>query len=276
MQYTKVVFPIRDVEMQEILAALLAEYAFDSFDNDEQHLFAFVPTALYRKEEVLEVLQQLQQNELPFTVELVEEKNWNEEWEKNFEPVVINSHLSIRAPFHSPQHTDMELVIEPKMSFGTGHHATTHMMCEMMLNMNFSGQQILDFGSGTGILSILASKLNALRVMGIDNEEWAVTNSIENAIRNNCDNLTFKLGEEELINEEFDIVLANINRHIILSNIDVITGAVKKGGILLISGILNTDEDEMKMELSKYQFKHIQTMQKDQWSAMHYHKQILE
>lgn len=272
MQYSKITIQVNEPEQQEILIALLAEYAFDSFDSDADAVYAFVPSHLFNESDLHEVFDRINKPGISYRVDIIDQKNWNEEWEKNFEPVIINSKLSIRAPFHNSLNTDIELVIEPKMSFGTGHHATTHMMCEMMLNFDFTAKKILDFGSGTGILAILASKLNAANVVGIDNEEWAVENSIENAQRNHCDNCKFILGEEEKITQDYDIVLANINRHIILGNIDVITTAVKNEGVLLISGILNTDEEEMIQELTKYNFNHINTSQMNNWSAMYFHK----
>ena len=273
MQYSKITIQVNQPELQEIVIALLAEYEFDSFDFDTDYIYAYIPTHLFREEDLHEVFDRINQPQTTYSVNLIEQKNWNEEWEKNFEPVIINSKLAIRAPFHNSLNTEIELVIEPKMSFGTGHHATTHMMCEMMLNFDFLNKKVLDFGSGTGILAILASKLNAASIVGIDNEEWAVENSNENAQRNQCSNCKFILGEEEKITQDYDIVLANINRHIILGNINVITTAVKNDGVLLISGILNNDEEEMIQELNKYNFKHINTTQLNNWSAMYFHKQ---
>ncbi len=272
MQYTKITIPIRDTEIQEILIAYLAAYDFDSFDSDELNVYAYIPSKNYHSKDVINCLEKINQADLKFEESIIEQKNWNEEWEKNFDPVFINKQLSIRAPFHAKQDTTIELVIEPKMSFGTGHHATTFMMCEIMLQIDFLDKKVLDFGSGTGILAILACKLGAKSVLGIDNEEWAIENSIENAQKNDCLNTQFKLGEEQLIEETYDIVLANINRHIILDNINVITNAVKNKGILLISGILNSDEEEMTQELNKYNFKHQYTLQKDGWSAMYFYK----
>jgi ribosomal protein L11 methyltransferase len=272
MQYSKITILTSEQEIQEILTAYLAEYDFDSFDSDEHHLYAYIPSHLFNESDLTDVFDRIDQPTLTYQVSLMEQKNWNEEWEKNFDPVIINSKFSIRAPFHNKIGSDIELVIEPKMSFGTGHHATTYMMCEMMLNIDFTDKKVLDFGSGTGILAILASKLKASYVLGIDNEEWAVENSIENAERNDCDNCKFILGEEEKIESVYDIVLANINRHIILDNINVITNAVKNNGILLISGILNTDEVEMIQKMNEYNIKHEYTVQKDAWSAMYFTK----
>ncbi|MEI6311249.1 MAG: 50S ribosomal protein L11 methyltransferase [Bacteroidota bacterium] len=272
MQYTKITIPIQDTVIQEILIAYLAEFDFDSFDSDDTNVYAYIPSINYNSNDVTSCLEKINQVELKFEESIIEQKNWNEEWEKIFEPVLINNQLSIRAPFHAPQNTTIELIIEPKMSFGTGHHATTFMMCEIMLQIDFLDKKVLDFGSGTGILAILASKLSAKSVLGIDNEEWAIENSIENAQKNACSNTQFKLGEEQLIVETYDIVLANINRHIILDNINVITSAVKNEGILLISGILNSDEEEMSQELNKYNFIHQYTLQKDGWSAMYFYK----
>lgn len=270
MEYIKVSIAIEDPEMQDIAIACLAELEFDSFENTMSGINAYVPSHLYNEAAMLDILSILQLD-INYTIDHIAQQNWNTAWEQNFEPVLVNDILTIRAPFHSKSNTKYEIVIEPKMSFGTGHHATTSMMCDIMLSIDFSQKQVLDFGSGTGILSILASKLGAISCMGIDNEEWAVENSIENAERNKCSSITFVLGESEKITGTYDIVLANINKHIILQNKNVLVEATKPGGILLLSGILINDEEDITNAISDT-FIFDEKKQRDGWLALKYIK----
>ena len=178
----------------------------------------------------------------------IKEENWNHIWESNFDPVRINHFVGIRAHFHP--HFDPpvqhEIEITPKMSFGTGHHATTAAMIELMLKENFINKTVLDFGSGTGVLAILAKKLNAKKVIAIDNEEWAYYNCIENVQRNNCADIICIHGDDNFeFTEKFDAVLANINRNVILKNISQWEKLLAAGGILMVSGILLNDEADV-------------------------------
>jgi ribosomal protein L11 methyltransferase len=273
MQYTKVFIPITDQDQQDIIAAYLAEGDFDAFENHPEGLVAFIPSQQFNNTFLNSVLSEFDVALLDIIIENIAQQNWNAVWESNFEPIYLNNKCSVRAPFHAPLNTEIELIIEPKMSFGTGHHATTSMMMEYMLELNFNNKTVLDFGSGTGILAILASKLNAMNITAIDNEEWAVENSKENCERNNVINVQAILGEKEKVFGSFDIVLANINRHIIIESADVILPCVKENGELLISGILNQDENEIKNLIETEGFKFISTRQKENWSAMHFIKQ---
>jgi len=197
---------------------------------------------------------------LQFSSHPLEDKNWNEEWEKNFEPVVIADKVAIRAPFHQPFKTEFEIIIEPKMSFGTGHHATTASMVEGMLKENFGGKTVLDFGSGTGVLAILAEKLKAKHIVAIDNEEWAYNNCLENVERNNCVCIKTIKGDDTFVfSEKFDIVLAKINRNVICKNISYWKILLNPKSILMVSGILQIDEKDVIGEAHKsgLQIKHI-------------------
>jgi len=272
MQYTKVFIPILDQEQQDIIAAFLAEGDFDAFENHPDGLVAFVPSQQFDAVFLNTVLANLELSLTNYNIENVAQQNWNAVWESNFEPIYINKKCSVRAPFHAPMQTEIELIIEPKMSFGTGHHATTSMMMESMLEMNFNHKEVLDFGSGTGILAVLASKLNAIKVTAIDNEEWAFENCIENCERNGVTNIETILGEKDKVKGTFDIVLANINRHIIIESIDVLLPSVKENGELLISGILNQDETEIENLITLQGFTFVSKKQKENWSAMHFVK----
>jgi ribosomal protein L11 methyltransferase len=187
-----------------------------------------------------------------FTTAELPDINWNDEWEKNFEPVLIAERVGIRAPFHKAMNTEFELIIEPKMSFGTGHHATTASMVELMLQEKMDGKSLLDFGSGTGVLAILAGKLKAAKITAIDHEEWAYNNCLENIARNSSVNIKCIKGDDTLaLDEKFDIILANINRPVILKNMAKWKSLLNKNGILMLSGILLSDEKDILAEAEK-------------------------
>lgn len=266
-----VVYEFRTTEQNERdwLAALLSEFYFEGFEEAGDTLKAYAPAD---KTTVSSVQQILLDNELPhirFTTKDLEDKNWNEEWEKNFEPVTISSRVGIRAPFHQPLNTEYEIVIEPKMSFGTGHHATTASVIQLMLEMDFSGKNVLDFGSGTGVLAILAEKLNARKIVAIDNEEWAYNNCLENTAGNGCKHITCIAGDDTYrFAEKFDVILANINRHVILNNISNWKMLLTPKGILIVSGILQNDESIVVTEATKAGLQKLKIVENNGWLAI--------
>lgn len=270
--YTRIFIPLQDEATQQILAAYLAEGDFDAFENLTDGLVAFIPTTQFDNLFLKTALENFGIIESDCLFENIAPQNWNAVWESNFEPIYVNKVCAVRAPFHAPMDVEIDIIIEPKMSFGTGHHATTFMMMEFMTEHNFVQKKVLDFGSGTGILAILASKLGATHVMAIDNEDWAVENCRENCERNGVHHVTTVLGEKERVAGLFDVVLANINRHIILESFDVIQQCLIPGGDIFISGILNQDEIEMQTLFDKNGFRFIDKKQKDNWSAMHFIK----
>jgi ribosomal protein L11 methyltransferase len=252
MQYIQYEFFTGNEIEQSWLVSILGDAGFDGFEETTQSLKAFVPASINAEIDVKQILAANEFQHIIFTSELIPEKNWNEEWEKNFEPVLIASRVGIRAPFHSPMGSEFELVIEPKMSFGTGHHATTAAVIGLMLDEDLSGRSVLDFGSGTGVLSILAEKLGASSVLAIDNELWACENCVENAERNNCHKIKGVHGDEKFVfTDKYDVILANINRHVILSNIANWSMLLNPHGLLIVSGILQADEQIVKEEASK-------------------------
>ncbi len=225
------------------LISLLSDYGFEGFEETNESLKAYASGKQADEPLVKKILTDNDFKHIEYTASKLENKNWNEEWEKNFEPVVVNNRVAIRAPFHSQFHTEFEIIIEPKMSFGTGHHATTASVIELMLRENFVNKTVLDFGSGTGVLAILAEKLKADSIVAIDNEEWAYKNCLENIERNHCIKITAISGDDSyLFNSKFDIILANINRNVILQNISKWKELLNKNGILIVSGILLSDE----------------------------------
>ena len=247
--YIKIEFEHLISEQKEILIALLSDMNYEGFEEDDDVLKAFIPSAHYDKKK-LEAL--CMDHGLSFSVSKLENKNWNAHWESNFHPVVIN-HLinqtpwvAIRAEFHEPiRNVPHELIITPKMSFGTGHHATTSMMVRMMSGLDFAGKRVLDFGTGTGLLAILSERLGAAKVVAIDNDDQCIKNAGENFVSNNCS--TVQLSEASTLNVDikFDIILANIVKGVILDNLTAFTGHLVEGGVALFSGLLADDEQEI-------------------------------
>lgn len=234
----------------DIVIAELGEIGFESFVENEQGVLAYIQKAEYTSE-VINKLSSLDFGEafsFNFESKLIEDQNWNSEWEKNFEPLYVADICYVRAPFH-PADTSVkyEIVIEPKMSFGTGHHSTTALVMTAMADIDFSGKTVLDMGSGTGILAILAHKMGAAKVKAIDIEEWAYNNALENVDRNGADGVSvFQGGIEQVGDDRFDVILANINRNILLEQMPVYAKALNAGGVILMSGYITEDKEIIK------------------------------
>lgn len=225
---------------QEILISLLADLGAQGFEQTAESLIAYFPETGFNGPDVEAVLQGM-----AFHRETLEERNWNAVWESNFEPVTIAGFCMVRAEFHPVSASvEHDIVITPKMSFGTGHHATTYMMIQHMRDMDFQQKSVFDFGTGTGILAILAEKLGAAYVEAIDTDPWSVANATENTGRNNCAHFRIALSSE-LPPQAFDVILANINRNVILDYLPQLRAALTKEGRLLLSGLLSTDEKDI-------------------------------
>ena len=246
MNYTVYEFFTKNEIERDWLVSILGDYDFDGYEETNESIKGFVPTGKVDDAKVKGILADNEFQHIDFSSAQLENKNWNEEWEKNFEPVVIAERVAIRAPFHQPFNTKYEIIIEPKMSFGTGHHATTASMVALMLKENTAGKTVLDFGSGTGVLAIFAEKLKAANIVAIDNEEWAYHNCIENIERNGCVLITAIQGDDTFVfDKKFDIILANINRNVILKNMGYWKSLLNDNGVLMVSGILLNDEADI-------------------------------
>lgn len=231
--------PITD--KQEIWIAMLEDLGFTGFEQKEKTL-----TATGEKGELDEAAIEtfFQENDLLFTKEVIAEQNWNEQWEQSFEPIIVDAFCAIRATFHQPvNNVEHEIIITPKMSFGTGHHATTYMMLQAMQGINFSGKSVIDFGTGTGILAILAEKMGAAQVEAIDYDDWCIENGTENIEANHCYHITLKKAADITDAIKADIILANINKNVILDNFSAMKEKLNTGGVLLVSGLLAADEN---------------------------------
>jgi ribosomal protein L11 methyltransferase len=242
--YIKVSVVAESQEVREMVMALLSEVGYDTFEEDGVLLHAYIAETDFDVAGLEAVLAGFN---LGYVTESIEQKNWNEIWEAGFEPVVVEDFCTIRAHFHNVGvKTQHEIVITPKMSFGTGHHATTQLMVMGMAEMEMTGRSVLDFGTGTGVLAILAGKLGATEVLGIDNDEWAVENAIENLERNSATGIEIMCASVEGIpDRQYDTILANINRHILLATMPVLYSRLNEGGVLLMSGLLVEDEQVM-------------------------------
>lgn len=253
----------------EILTALIADMGFESFDQTETGFTAYI-----REEEAAQVdLSGLLFEDFgySYTVEKIAPTNWNAEWEKNFEPVLVDDLLCIRAPFHKKNASvKHEIVIMPKMSFGTGHHQTTRLVCREMFNTDLKNKRVLDMGCGTSILAILAKQLGAGEVVGIDIDEWSVENAIENCAANNYPDIIIKKGDVDLLEKEkdFEIILANINKNILKAQIPGYSKKIAPGGKLFLSGFFTTDVEELKEVAAKQGFNFLHSRNEQEWAMM--------
>jgi ribosomal protein L11 methyltransferase len=261
--------------LMEILMVELGDIGFESFVDTETGMLAYIQQSDFDEAKIKEI-QILKENPAIFSYSFqqMEDKNWNEVWESNYEAVVIANRCGIRAPFH-PENKDVEfdLVIEPKMSFGTAHHETTSMMIELLLKEDIKGKTTLDMGCGTSVLAILAAKLGGVNIVAIDNDEWAYMNSQENILRNNEADIKILLGDAKLLNNlHFDLIIANINRNILLNDIRIYAASLNQGGVLLMSGFYEQDIAVIKEECLKYNLYFNRYMSKNNWVAVKFYK----
>jgi ribosomal protein L11 methyltransferase len=256
----------------EILIAELGETPFESFIETENGLSAYVQKQ-YWNEDILNDIQILESPEfkIEYTFEEIEQVNWNEEWEKNFEPIDVDDTCRVRAPFHEKTAAKYDIVIEPKMSFGTGHHETTFMMIQHLLETDVEGKKTLDMGCGTAILAILAEMKGAQPIDAIDIDNWCYQNSIENAERNNCHHITVYEGNAELLKgKQYDVIIANINRNILLNDMQQYVDCLNKGGILLLSGFYEEDIDAIDASCTEKGLTFAKKFSRNNWVSLKY------
>jgi len=231
-------------EQQEILIAQLAELGYEGFEEGLHFISAYIPEDQYNETGTYELVAG---TSTTISKEVIAPRNWNEEWEQTFQPVIIDEFCGIRAHFHAPlQQVQHEIIITPKMSFGTGHHATTHLMIQNMQQLTFTGKTVLDFGTGTGVLAILAERLGAKAITAIDNDEWSITNAAENIALNHCSNITLSQADSLQMSTLFDIILANINKHVLIANMAAIKQHLAHDGVVILSGLLTGDKPDME------------------------------
>jgi ribosomal protein L11 methyltransferase len=278
-EYIQIAFDFENQDQFEMLVAQLAELGFDGFNEEEAatginngvgmssvlgttaglgegagHCKTFILSTEFEAGNLDNELKIIfNQYNLKYSKSVFKEQNWNAIWESNFEPVRVDDFVGIRADFHPhfEPAVQYEINITPKMSFGTGHHGTTYTVMQMMAEMDFKGKSVYDFGTGTGILAILAEKLGAARVLGVDNDDWCIENALENIQKNDCKSIAIEKVESAYQSENFDIILANVNRHIIEANMEALSAAGESGASLVLSGLLVEDQDDM-IKLASY------------------------
>lgn len=278
MNYIQITVPLPATDGDtEILIARLSAIGFESFEEQTDSLIAYIPEKEYVKEELLGIDYCLEcENTGKLNVELIPDKNWNEVWESNYPPVTIANRCYVRAPFHdSLPSIDYEIVIQPKMAFGTAHHETTSLMLELILENNFINKKVLDMGCGTGVLAIMASMKGAKTVTAIDIDRWSYENTSENIDINNISNIKVIEGGVEFVAEtdDYDVILANINKNILLRDIKYYAKALLEGGYIYFSGFYTNDLSDIEVEAGKCGLKLVNDLENNNWTAAVFKKE---
>ncbi len=268
--YIRLSIAVSSEQQSGILIALLGESGFEGFEEEENMLHAFIKEEQFDADAVKELLDGFN---LKSSVTVIPPMNWNAEWERNFHPVIVDDFCRVRAAFHEPlADVKHEIIITPKMSFGTGHHATTYMMLQAMGDIDFNDKKVLDFGAGTGILAILAEKCGASAILAIDNDEQCVENALENLAVNQCKRIQVEKRDSADSTDIYDVILANINRNIILSNMASLQQHLSPSGVLLVSGLLKQDLSDIEQEAVKNGLSISAIWEKQNWICLRLEK----
>lgn len=261
--YQQIRLAVTEQNTREIIIALLADAGYEGFVEERTELLAYIPEADYSEADLCNLLEPFS---LSFESEKIAQRNWNAEWEAGFQPVQVGTFCMIRADFHpAVEDIQYDLVITPKMSFGTGHHATTYQMVETMEQIDFTGKSVLDFGTGTGILAILAKLKGATQVQGIDNDSWSIENAQENLLRNQVTDINIRFCDQLTELGKFDIILANINKHVIIRELQSMVQHCNQGGMIVISGLLVSDSADLEAAIEGLPITLIRKTNKDSW-----------
>ena len=289
-EYIQIAFHFDNQDQFEMLVAQLSALGFEGFNEEEAiqgindgvkkfntlgeaegHCKTFILATDFETNLVQNDLDNIfKQHNLTYSKSIIKEQNWNAVWESNFEPVRVGDFVGIRAHFHpkfEPK-VQYELAITPKMSFGTGHHATTFSVIELMEGIDFKGKSVYDFGTGTGILAILAQKLGAAFVLAVDNDEWCIENAIENIENNQAANIRVEKVDAAGQNQLFDVILANVNRHIIEANLEALSQCAKPSSKLVLSGLLIEDQSDMIILATKFNWNFVKAQPLNGWVSL--------
>ena len=263
---------VADEAVKDMMIAELSDLGFDGFEETETGLFSYIDSARFDAEVTAGLEDLVGRYGVAYSINAIDKQNWNALWESNFEPVLVDDFVGVRANFHEPFNGQVEhdIVITPKMSFGTGHHGTTYSVMQLMRGIDFTGQSVFDFGTGTGLLAILAHKLGASYVLGVDNDDWCIENASENIVINNTQSIEIEKVNDANLNKKFNIIIANINKNIILDNLAFLAEATMPGGVVLLSGLLEEDEPEIEAACAALGWKHQETRTRNNWIALHY------
>lgn len=251
----------------ELLIALLSEEGYLGFEErDGYEMSAFIDSKDFDENILLEISSKI---DFKWTKSILPKTNWNKDWESNFQPVLVDDYCGIRADFHEPlKNVKHEIIITPKMSFGTGHHATTYMMIKSLQDINVKNKKVFDFGTGTGVLAILADKEGASEILAIDNDEWSVLNASENILRNDANRIKVELNENPDCQQYFDIILANINKHIIIESLPALTKQLNPSGFIICSGFMQHDINDINAMAAKCNLIVKQKKERENWVCM--------
>ncbi|MFM6945900.1 MAG: 50S ribosomal protein L11 methyltransferase [Flavobacteriales bacterium] len=278
MNYYELTVALRNFEAwSDIMVAYLAEIGFESFVEEDPKLKAYISEQAYQGAALQQLINEVQNSGAlidAFDIQLLAQQNWNATWESQFEPVYVADQLRIVAPFHDlPSFEGMQIVILPKMSFGTGHHQTTHLICQTMFELDFKGKRVLDMGAGTGVLAILAEKLGAQAIVAIEIEAWSAENILENVALNDSSKITAIHGGAEAIGEKpYDVILANINKNVLLSQMALYANALVPNGLLLLSGFFTTDTPDLIAAATDLGLTHQRTLDRENWAVLQFIK----
>ena len=273
LNYLEFNFSISPVEpAREILIAELGELDFESFVETEGGLLAYILPEKWSDDSLDELfILKSPEFQISWTSKGIEQQNWNAEWEKNFHPIEINGQCRVRAPFHPEKKVPFEIIIEPKMSFGTGHHETTHMMLQLLLEEGLKDKKVLDMGCGTGVLAILTALRGATEIDAIDIDEWCVENTQENIQRNHCNGIRVVLGDASILGDKtYDVIIANINRNILMEDIPMYASCLNKHGSLLLSGFYLRDLGMISSKCGQHDLQFEKNLEKNNWVAAKY------
>lgn len=254
--------------MQELLMAQLMFEGYAGFEQTETQLKCYIAEEEFNNEILQSILSA---HQLQFNLESIPKQNWNQLWESNFSPIYIDNFVGVRAEFHQPlKEVQHQIIITPKMSFGTGHHATTYLVIQIMQTINFYNKLVFDFGTGTGILAIVAEKLGATQILAVDNDDWCIENALENIEKNKCTQIKIAKANTAMVSQQFDVVMANINKNIIEENFLSLHQSLQPQANIIVSGLLTTDEADIVNLANEKGWQHLQTKQKDNWIAIHF------
>ena len=259
-------------DFNEILMAELGQIGYESFVETDEGLSAYITETDFDLEQLQQVVDDYQHlTPITFAYEQLETKNWNEEWERNYQPIEVAGQIRVRASYHVPDPAfRYEIVIDPKMSFGTGHHQTTHVMVKAQLEVDHKNKVVMDAGCGTAVLAIMAAKLGAKKVEAFDIDEWSVLNGKENAEINHCNNINIRQGKisDLTFEDDFDIILANINKNILLQEMHQYAAYLKPGGLLLLSGFYEKDIPDLLQSTAPHKLQQVTSHERESWVSL--------
>ena len=276
MSYTELIVNVEPKEQgSDVLIAELSEIGFETFTENELGFSAFIETDKYSLTDVNTILLNYSNIfKIDFKITIIEQQNWNKEWESSFEPIDVDGKCIIRAPFHTKEKEyEFDIIIEPKMSFGTGHHNTTQLMIQKLMKLDVAGKALLDMGCGTGVLAILASKMDANPITAIDTDSWSYENTIENLEKNNISSVDVHKGDVLVLDKKiFHTILANINKNVLLNDMAIYTSSLEKNGNLVLSGFFETDINELTEKATSLHLQLAEKQVNEKWAMLHFTK----